>query len=144
MEFLEENSNIIGRTVKPTVHEKKLTIHEEKKKKRENYPHNYKTIICPQEVAQSAGTTPHEAEVTSSNLPPPSCVDMSKNKKIKQSSKFKFNPGSLQWTILTSIKTTYELSMVAFVADAISLLHKGKKKCRSRLVCKLFSTLEND
>jgi hypothetical protein len=35
MEFLEENSNIIGRTVKPTVHEKKLTIHEEKKKKRE-------------------------------------------------------------------------------------------------------------
>jgi hypothetical protein len=35
-------------------------------------------VICPQEVAQSAGTTPHEAEVISSNPPPPSCVDMSK------------------------------------------------------------------
>jgi hypothetical protein len=35
----------------------------------------------PQEVTQSAGTTPHEAEVTSSNHPSPSCVDMSKKKK---------------------------------------------------------------
>ena len=35
----------------------------------------------PQEVAQSAGTTTHEAEVTSSNPLFPSYVDMSKNKK---------------------------------------------------------------
>jgi hypothetical protein len=35
-----------------------------------------------QEVAQSAGTTPNEAEVTSSNPLLPSCVDMSKKKKI--------------------------------------------------------------
>jgi hypothetical protein len=34
-----------------------------------------------QEVAQSVGTTPHEAEVTSSNLLPSSCVDMSKKKR---------------------------------------------------------------
>jgi hypothetical protein len=35
-------------------------------------------VKCPQEVVQSAGTTPHEAEVTSSNPPSPSYVDMSK------------------------------------------------------------------
>jgi hypothetical protein len=34
-----------------------------------------------QEIAQSVGTMPHEAEVTSSNPPSPSCVDMSKKKK---------------------------------------------------------------
>ena len=39
----------------------------------------------PQEVAQSAGTTPIEVEVTSSNLPSSSCMDMSqKKKKTKQ------------------------------------------------------------
>jgi hypothetical protein len=31
-----------------------------------------------QEVVQSAGITPNDAEVTSSNPLPPSCVDMSK------------------------------------------------------------------
>jgi hypothetical protein len=36
-----------------------------------------------QEVVQSAETTPNEAEVTSSNLPPPSCADMSKRLKKK-------------------------------------------------------------
>jgi hypothetical protein len=39
---------------------------------------------CPQEVAQSAGTTPNEAEVISSNPSPSSCVDMSKKKKKKK------------------------------------------------------------
>ena len=34
-----------------------------------------------QEVTQSAGTTPNEAEVSSSNPPPLSCVNMSKKKK---------------------------------------------------------------
>jgi hypothetical protein len=35
----------------------------------------------PQEVAQSVETTLNEVDVTSSNLLPPSCVDMSKKKK---------------------------------------------------------------
>jgi len=35
-----------------------------------------------QEIAQSVGTMPHEAEVTSSNPPSPSCVDMSKKKNL--------------------------------------------------------------
>jgi hypothetical protein len=39
------------------------------------------SMNCPQEVAQSAGTTPNKAEVTSSNPPSPFCVDMSKKKK---------------------------------------------------------------
>ena len=38
---------------------------------------------CLQEVAQSAGITPHEAEITNSNIPSPSYVDMSKKKKKK-------------------------------------------------------------
>jgi hypothetical protein len=41
-------------------------------------------ITGPQELAQSAGTTPNEAEVNSSNLHPPSCADMSKRKKEKK------------------------------------------------------------
>jgi hypothetical protein len=32
----------------------------------------------PQEVVQSAGITLNKVEVTSSNPPPPSCVDISK------------------------------------------------------------------
>jgi hypothetical protein len=38
--------------------------------------------MYPQEVAQLTGTTPNEAEVTNSNPPPPSYVDISKKKKI--------------------------------------------------------------
>jgi hypothetical protein len=34
--------------------------------------------ICPQEIAQSVGTMPNEAKVSSSNPPPSSYVDMSK------------------------------------------------------------------
>jgi hypothetical protein len=50
----------------------------ERKKKKKNRP---------QEVAQSAGITPHKAEVTSSN-PSTSRVDMSKkNKKQKKQNK---------------------------------------------------------
>jgi putative AlgH/UPF0301 family transcriptional regulator len=37
---------------------------------------------CPQEVDQSVGTTPNEAEVTNSNLP--SCANMSKKKTKKK------------------------------------------------------------
>jgi hypothetical protein len=37
-----------------------------------------------QEVVQSVETTPYEVEVTSSNPPSPSCVDMSKKKKKKK------------------------------------------------------------
>jgi hypothetical protein len=33
-----------------------------------------------QNVVQSAKTTPNEAEITSSNHPPPSCMDISKKK----------------------------------------------------------------
>jgi hypothetical protein len=36
-----------------------------------------------QEVVQLVRTTPNETEVTSSNPPPPSCVDMSKQKNKK-------------------------------------------------------------
>jgi hypothetical protein len=43
-----------------------------------------KTLNGPQEVAQSAGTMPNKAEVTSSNSPPSSCVDMSKKKEKKE------------------------------------------------------------
>jgi hypothetical protein len=39
---------------------------------------------CLKEVAQSVGITSYEAEVTSSNPPSPSCVDMSKKKKKKK------------------------------------------------------------
>jgi hypothetical protein len=38
----------------------------------------------PQEVAQSAGTPPNKAEVTSSNPPSPSCADMSKKRKYNE------------------------------------------------------------
>jgi hypothetical protein len=38
----------------------------------------------PQKVIQSVRTTPNEAEVSSSNPSPPSCVDMSKEKKKKK------------------------------------------------------------
>jgi hypothetical protein len=37
-----------------------------------------------QEVVQLVGITPHEAEITSSNLSPPSSTDMSKKKKRKR------------------------------------------------------------
>jgi hypothetical protein len=40
-------------------------------------------IHLSQEVVQLARTTSNEAEVSSSNLSPPSCVDMSKKKKKK-------------------------------------------------------------
>jgi hypothetical protein len=45
---------------------------------------------CFQEVVQSAGTMLNKAEVTSSNLPPTSCVDMSKTKAgtLKESESF--------------------------------------------------------
>jgi hypothetical protein len=45
-----------------------------------NAPTKYE-CRCPQEVAQSAGITPNEVEVISSNPHPPSYVDMSKKKK---------------------------------------------------------------
>jgi hypothetical protein len=38
--------------------------------------------FVPQEVAQSTGTTLNEADVSSSNPSPPSCVDMSKKKEF--------------------------------------------------------------
>jgi hypothetical protein len=60
---------------------------EEKKKKNR-----------PQEVAQSAGITPHEAEVTSSN-PSTSRVDMSKkNKKQKKNKTKQVNYETLKLT----------------------------------------------
>jgi lysine/ornithine N-monooxygenase len=42
-----------------------------------------------QEVTQSAGTTPNEADVINSNLSSPSCVDMSKKIKKKKKKKKK-------------------------------------------------------
>jgi hypothetical protein len=41
----------------------------------------FKNINDPQEVVQSAGTTPQEAEVTSSNPPPLLCGHVKKKKK---------------------------------------------------------------
>jgi hypothetical protein len=46
---------------------------------------------CPQEVGQSVGTTPNEAEVSSSNPSPPSCVNMSKKKKNSELLASKFS-----------------------------------------------------
>jgi hypothetical protein len=37
--------------------------------------------LSPQEVTQSAGTTPNKVKVSSLNLSPPSCANMSKKKK---------------------------------------------------------------
>ena len=52
-------------------------------------------IYTLKEVAQLTGTTPNEADVTSSNSPPPSCVDMSKKKKKGL------------WPVIWSSLTTY-------------------------------------
>jgi hypothetical protein len=41
-------------------------------------------IYVPQEITQSARTTPNEVEVTSSNFPSPSCVDMLKKEKKRK------------------------------------------------------------
>jgi hypothetical protein len=41
------------------------------------------TLSSPQEVTQSAGTTPHEAEITSSNPPSPLLCGHVKKKKKK-------------------------------------------------------------
>jgi hypothetical protein len=54
---------------------------------RENFTQNFRTLthfeilFCPQEVDQLAGTTPHEAEVISSNPPLPPLVWTCQKKK---------------------------------------------------------------
>jgi hypothetical protein len=52
---------------------------------------NQKVSSSSQEVAQSVRTTPIEAEVTSSILPPHSCANMSKKKKKKKVSSIFLN-----------------------------------------------------
>jgi hypothetical protein len=39
--------------------------------------HSYILYICPQKIDQSTETIPNEADVTSLNLHPPSCANMS-------------------------------------------------------------------
>jgi hypothetical protein len=50
-----------------------------------------KFACSPQAIVQSAGTTPNEANVTSSNFPPPSCVKKKKKKKKNLLAKYSFS-----------------------------------------------------